>query len=219
MRKQIASAALLGGLGLVLALGCSAQADTPTQAAEGSAPSSTSKSGPPSTTAEPGMPAGGQAQIANLTGQLEDAFAKQFEQNEVDQAKLARMIQDVIQSFPQPAQARVKIHIDEVFETGQKVASQMPQEERSKAVAPTPKEKLGTTQQGLLAGWGWGGGYGRGFGGFGAFGFPSMYWGWGGYPSTFSYSYPAAGYYGTGWGCGYGGAWCGTGLGLGGWYW
>ncbi len=218
MRKSIASAALLAGLGLGVAMGCSAQADTPAQAGESSAPDSMSRSGPATTPkGMPGAVEGGQARIADLTGQLEDEFAKQFEQNQIEQAKLAALIAQVVQAFPEPARAKVQIHIDAVFETGKKVAAQMPPEERSKAVAPTPKEKLGTTQQGLLTGWGWGGGWGRGFGGFGAFGFPGMYY-WG-YPSTYAYSYPAYGYYGTGLGCGWGGAWCGTGLGLGSWYW
>lgn len=243
MRKQIASAAVLGGLGLVLTLG-TAQAETPKQAAEcptqaAGAPKQAAEApkqapegpmqaaegptqagegaGPESMmNAQPGMPQYGQAHVADLTGQLEDAFARQFEQNAIDQAKLAHMIAQVIQAFPEAARAKVKIHIDEVFETGQRVASQMPSEDRSKAVAPVPKEKLGTVQQHQLAGWGWG--TARGFGGFGAFGFPGMFWG-SGWGSPWLGAYPAVGYYGTGWGCGLGGAWCGTGLGLGSWYW
>lgn len=239
MRKSIASAALLAGLGLGVAFACSAQADSSTQAVEGKAaegkgaqessgpasmPSSEQaanpKAGEGPTSAQQEMPGAvedGQARIAQLTGQLEDEFAKQFEQNQIEQAKLSQLISQLVQAFPEAARARVQNHIDGVFEAGKKTAAQMPADERSKAVAPTPKEKLGKTQQGLITGWGWGGGWGRGFGGFGAFGFPGMY-SWG-YPATYAYSYPSYGYYGTGYGCGLGGAWCGTGLGLGGWYW
>jgi hypothetical protein len=221
MRKQIASVVLVAGLGLAVALGSTAKADDPAQATGGSgaapmAPQSSSAQ--PSTEApQSGMPSAaeaGQARIAELTAQLEDAYAQQFEQNAVDETALARMISDVVQAFPQPAQAKVKIHIDQVFEMGKKVASRMPPAERTKAVTPPAQEKLGKTQQSLLGGWGWGAS--RGFGGFGAFGWPaSFYYA----PSAFYSSYPAYGFYGTGLGCGGFGAWCGTGLGLGGWYW
>lgn len=210
MRKQIATGALLAGLGLAVTFGCTAQADSATQAPESTAPgcasSGAAASAQPGTeltgAAQPGAVAPGQAHIADMTGQLENAFAKQFEQNAIDQAALTRLISDVVQAFPEAAQARVKIHIDEVFETGKKVASQMPSDQRTKAVTPPPKEQLGRTQQGQLAGWGWGSPYG--FGGLGAFGFPSMYNYWGTYPSL---------------GYGYGTGYYGTGLGLGGWYW
>lgn len=215
MRKQIASAAVLAGLGLGVAFGCSAQADDPAQAAEGSSSESMPKSGPSTAQPQPSMFEAGQAQMADATARLEAAFEKQFEQAAIDRAALEKLITEAVQAFPEPARMRVRLRIDEVIETGQKVASQMTPAERTKAVTPVPKEKLGRTQQHLLTGWGWGGG--TGFGGFGAFGFPGMYY-WG-YPSSYYLSYPAYGYYGTGFGCGWGGGWCGTGLGLGGWYW
>jgi hypothetical protein len=210
MRKEIASVALLAGLGLTVSLGSTARADDPAQAP----PESSGNGSMTPQSAMPDAAEAGQARIASLTAQLEEAFEKQFEQNLVDQAALARMIADVVQAYPQPAQAKVKIHIDEVFETGKKLASQMPPAERTKAVTPPAKEKLGKTQQGLISGWGWGTPYG--FGGFGAFGFPASYYY---YPSAYYSSYPSYGFYGTGSGCGWGGAWCGSGLGLGGWYW
>ncbi|HEX8790134.1 MAG TPA: hypothetical protein VF765_04230 [Polyangiaceae bacterium] len=232
MRKQIASVALLAGVGLAVSLGSTAQANAPAQATEGY-PGSMSQPGPaaapqpseePKMGAQPGneqpgmvaAPEGSQARIADLTRQLEDAFEKQFEQNLVNQAQLAHMISDVIQAFPQAARERVKIHIDEVFDTGQKAAGQMPPEERTKAVTPPPPEKLGKTQQHLIAGWGWGGG--AGFGGLGAFGFPGMYWGGGlGWPGAWGWnSFPAAGFVGQTT-CING--WCGAGLGNGGWFW
>ncbi len=215
MRKSVVSTAIVAGLALGVAMGCSAQADSSTDAPESSSPASapSSRSMTPPATPASAAPECGQAQIADLTGRLEDAFAKQFEQNAIDQAALEKLIAQTVQAFPQAAQEKVRIHIDSVFEMGKKVAPQMGHSERVRAI--TPPEKLGRTQQALLTSWGWGGG--RGFGGFGAFGFPATYY-WG-YPATYSSLYPGLGFYGTGLGCGWGGAWCGTGLGLGGWYW
>lgn len=248
MRKQIASVALLAGLGLAVSLGSTAQAGPRAEAAD---PGSMSQSGPhanpqsgaepnqsgaePKMGAEPGSEQPGyeqqgneqsgmgdvleasQKRIADLTAQLEDAFEKQFQRNLVNQAELAQLISQVIQSFPQAAREKVKNHIDETFDKGGKAAGQMPADERNKAVTPPPKEKLGTTKQHLIGGWGWGGA--RGFGGLGAFGFPGMFWGGG---------WGAPGVWGGGWGTGWGmpalggcfGGWgCGAGLGAGGWFW
>jgi hypothetical protein len=270
MRKTIASTAVAAGLALGVAMGCSAQADPPTQALESSSSDLTSSARPTAPQAKPvpqakpaqqasptpqampipqGIPTpdlssfeaaaaqaqeqakamfgAAQAQIADATARLEAAFAKQFQQAAIDRAALGRLIDQAVQAFPEPARAKVKLHIDEVIETGQQVAPQMTPEERNNAV--TPPEQLGQTQQGLIAGWGWGAPLG--FGGLGAFGFPGMFggfgfpgglgWGglgaWGANPAL--WSFPAVGFGGCAAGL------CGTGLGMGGvlgaggWFW
>lgn len=212
MTKQIASVALLAGLGLAVSVGGSAQAAAspescpestgaaqPGYESKGAAEPGAAQPGTETTGAEqpgaeqPGAVEGGQARLADMTGQLENAYDQQFEQGNIDQAALARLIAAAVQAFPPAARGRVKIHIDEVFETGKNLASQMTPEQRRGAITPPKKEQLGRTQQAQLVGWGWG--TPVGFGGLGAFGFPGMY-GWGN----------GVGFYGTG-------------LGLGGWYW
>jgi hypothetical protein len=133
----------------------------------------------------------GQPRIADTTLKLEKAFNDQFLQGRIDRSALAAPITDVVQAMPEEARPRVQAHIEEVLQTGDKLASEMTPEQRARAVQPVSAETIGKTAQAQIAAWGWPGV--GGWGGLGAFGFPGMYG------------------YGTGLGWG--------GLGLGGWYW
>ena len=141
-----------------------------------------------------GLPAQ-QVRIAEATLNLENAFRDQFVQGKIDREALAEPIQQVIQAMPETARPKVQAHIDAVLAGGARAVSEMTPEQRARVAAPP--ETLGKTQAAILAGWGWPGM--AGWGGFGAFG----------WPNTFMF----------GGGCGLGFGACGTGLGLGGWYW
>jgi hypothetical protein len=145
-----------------------------------------------------------QQRIADTTRQLESAFSDQFARGKVDRDALAKPISDVIDAMPESARPKVKEHIDKVLQEGEALVSKLTPEQRAQATAPPPAEKVGKTQEAIIAGFGWPGF--AGFGGFGAFGFPGAWnLGWGvGWPG-----------WGLGWGLGGIGLGFGAGFGLG----
>jgi hypothetical protein len=201
------SAALALGIGI---LGSTARADE-TSAAAGSATQAS--------------PAPAQQRIADTTRKLEKVFSDQFAQGNIDRSALSQPISDVLEAMPEAARSKVKDHVEQVVQAGEKLSSQLTPEQRSVVVAPPDPEKVGTTQHALVTAWGWPGF--AGWGGYGAFGFPGMYslgwgagwpgWGFGtGYGTAYgtTAAYGTYGAYGLG-GLGFGG----LGLGWGGWYW
>jgi hypothetical protein len=183
MNTKHGSLALSAGLALGIAtIGATAQA------ADGAA--SDESAAQPSRTS-------GQQRVADTTLKLENAFHDQFVRGKIDRSELTGPIADVLSAMPEAARPTLQAHIELVLQAGERLASQMTPEQRTAAAAPPAEEKVGTTEQAQLAGWGWGGA--AGFGGFGAFGFPAMGgFGWGG-----------LGFGGLGFG----------GLGMGRWFW
>jgi hypothetical protein len=155
MKMKYVSVALSAGLALALTLGRSAQADTASQEASPS----------------PAASSDGQARLAETTQKLESAFADQFVQGRIDRAALATSIRDVVNAMPEGARPKVQQHIDQVLGAAEKLAPTLTAEQRARSAAPA--EKIGSAQQAQVTAWGWPST--AGFGGFGAFGFPSMY--------------------------------------------
>jgi hypothetical protein len=184
---------------------------------------------PPPQEGQSALPRVDQSQIADTTLKLEMIFSKQFEAGQIDRGALAQPIKDVLQAMPEEARAKVQHHIDQVIDSGEKLAAQLPPAERKKlTAAPSGTEdEAGHLRLYIASGWGYP--YGAvGWGGYGAFGFPGMYYGGYGYPgigygyatgyaSGYATGYAGYGGYGYG-GYGYGG--CGAyAMGCGGWYW
>jgi hypothetical protein len=159
----LASAALVAGVSVGLALGGSARAE-PSDPVEAASSSQAAASWQKKVT-------DAQARLADATAKLEDLFADQFVKGAIDRPALASAVDEAVQAFSQEAQARVRKHIEEMITEGQQLAAQMSPEER--AVVADPPEQLGTADDAILAGWGWG--RRRGFGGYGAFAFPGMF--------------------------------------------
>jgi len=168
MKARFISVAI-STLGLGLALGCTAQADTATQQAAGSSQSASQVSAAPD-----------QARIADTTWKLESAFSDQFVKGHIDRAALAPLANDVVQAFPAAVQSQARAHIDTIIAKGEQAAAQMTQAQRTQLATPPAADKAGKGVLQLISSWGYPS-Y-AGWGGFGAFGWPytGMNWGWNG---------------------------------------
>jgi hypothetical protein len=153
-----------------------------------------------------------QARLADVTAKLEQAFDDQFVRGAIDRDALSGPIQDVVQAMPEAARPKVQVHIAQILQGAEKLASEMTPAERAQATASPALETIGKARQAQIAAWGWPGA--AGWGGIGAFGFPAMYGVGGGYGCQYSSQSV------NGWGYGVGG--CvpyGYGLGDGSWFW
>jgi hypothetical protein len=203
MKMTYASVALSAGVALGLTFGPAARAEPSARQADHSAQE---------VSASEGSPNDGQARIASATLKLEKAFDDQFVQGAIDRSALSGPIDDVLQAMPEAARPKVQDHIAQVLQAAEKLASEMTPAERAQATASPALETIGKAQQAQVTAWGWPAA--GGWGGFGAFGFPSMF----SYGNGISCNYSSQSV--NGWGVGGGG--CtpyGYGVGNGGWYW
>jgi hypothetical protein len=146
-----------------------------------------------------------QARVAEVTLNLERAFSDQFVRGQIDRDALSSKIDDVVQAVPESARPTVKAHIDRIIAVGSQAALQMLPEARAEMAAPPAREKISSTAQAWLGGFGWGFPNVAGWGGLGAFAFPTMY----GFGTGCGFGACGLGMGGLGWGMG----------GLGGWAW
>jgi hypothetical protein len=137
-----------------------------------------------------------QARVAEVTLKLENALGDQFVRGAIDREALSGPIHDVLQAMPEAARPMVEVHIAQVLQGAEKLASEMTPAERAEATAAPPLEAIGKTGQAQLAAWGWPGA--AGWGGLGAFGFPGMF----GYSSGYSCQFGSQSVNGIGFGGG-----------------
>ncbi len=207
MRMTYASVALSAGVALGLAFCLPARAEPAAGQAEHAAQNGSGVESSPE-----------QARLAGATLKLENAFNTQFVRGAIDRTALSGPIQEVLEAMPESARPKVQLHITQVLQGAEKLASEMTPSERAQATASPALETIGKTRQAQIAAWGWPGA--AGWGGLGAFGFPGMY-GYGtgyGVSSGYSCGYNAQSVNGFGYGAG-GCTPYGYGIGDGNWFW
>jgi hypothetical protein len=137
-----------------------------------------------------------QARLAEVTLKLEKAFDDQFVRGAIDRDALSGPIGDVLQAMPEGARPSVRVHIAQILQGAEGLASTMTPAERAQATASPALESIGKTRQAQIAAWGWPGA--AGWGGLGAFGFPGMF----GFSTGYSCGYSSQSVNGFGFGGG-----------------